>query len=127
VRLLARDLLCQQAVELDTDYLEGALSRGGPRRFDPHLRACPKLPRLPGTDQAGRPAYRYDGTTGFPCRGKNRSQRALPTLAVRIARRDPNQALRGWRPAPGSDRESEVLSDAAGQVEVASEADRVEF
>ena len=33
--------MCQQAVELVTDYLEGALSRGDRRRFERHLRACP--------------------------------------------------------------------------------------
>jgi anti-sigma factor RsiW len=36
-----RDLVCQQAVELVTDYLEGALSRGGRRRFEAHLAQCP--------------------------------------------------------------------------------------
>ena len=41
MRLLPRDLVCQQAVELVTDYLEGALSRRGRRRFESHLRACP--------------------------------------------------------------------------------------
>jgi len=33
--------VCQQAVELVTDYLEGALSRRDRRRFEAHLRACP--------------------------------------------------------------------------------------
>jgi anti-sigma factor RsiW len=33
--------VCQQAVELVTDYLEGALSRGDRRRFEAHLRTCP--------------------------------------------------------------------------------------
>ncbi|MGD0081970.1 MAG: zf-HC2 domain-containing protein [Acidimicrobiales bacterium] len=33
--------MCQQAVELVTDYLEGALSRRDRRRFEAHLRACP--------------------------------------------------------------------------------------
>jgi len=43
VRLLptARDLVCQQAVELVTDYLEGALSRRDRRRLESHLDACP--------------------------------------------------------------------------------------
>ena len=36
-----RDLVCQQAVELVTDYLEGALSRGDRRRFESHLAGCP--------------------------------------------------------------------------------------
>ncbi len=33
--------MCQQAVELVTDYLEGALSRRDRRRFEAHLKACP--------------------------------------------------------------------------------------
>ena len=33
--------MCQQAVELVTDYLEGALSRRDRRRFESHLRGCP--------------------------------------------------------------------------------------
>jgi len=33
--------VCQQAVELVTDYLEGTLSRRRRRRFEAHLRACP--------------------------------------------------------------------------------------
>jgi predicted anti-sigma-YlaC factor YlaD len=37
----SRDLVCQQAVELVTDYLEGALSRRQRCRFEAHLRACP--------------------------------------------------------------------------------------
>jgi anti-sigma factor RsiW len=39
--LRRREIVCQQAVELVTDYLEGALSRGDRRRFERHLRACP--------------------------------------------------------------------------------------
>lgn len=35
------DLACQQAVELITDYLEGALSRRERRRLESHLKACP--------------------------------------------------------------------------------------
>jgi anti-sigma factor RsiW len=35
------DLVCQQVVELVTDYLEGALSRSDRRRFEAHLRQCP--------------------------------------------------------------------------------------
>jgi anti-sigma factor RsiW len=34
-------MVCQQAVELVTDYLEGSLSRRDRRRFEAHLRACP--------------------------------------------------------------------------------------
>jgi anti-sigma factor RsiW len=39
--LRRRDLVCQQAIELVTDYLEGGLSRRARRRFESHLRACP--------------------------------------------------------------------------------------
>jgi anti-sigma factor RsiW len=34
-------MVCQQAVELVTDYLEDSLSRRDRRRFEAHLRACP--------------------------------------------------------------------------------------
>jgi anti-sigma factor RsiW len=37
----SRDLVCQQAVELVTDYLEGTLSRPARRRFEAHLAGCP--------------------------------------------------------------------------------------
>jgi anti-sigma factor RsiW len=36
-----RDLVCREAVELVTDYLEGTLTRRQRRRFEKHLRACP--------------------------------------------------------------------------------------
>lgn len=39
--LSRRDLQCQQAVELVTDYLDGALSRRQRRRFETHVKACP--------------------------------------------------------------------------------------
>ncbi len=38
--LRPRDLVCQRAVELVTDYLEGALSRADRRRFESHLAGC---------------------------------------------------------------------------------------
>ncbi len=41
VRLLPKDLVCRLAVELVTDYLEGALGRRDRRRFESHLRSCP--------------------------------------------------------------------------------------
>jgi anti-sigma factor RsiW len=42
MRLLRRrDLVCVQAVELVTDYLEGTLSRLARRRFEAHLAGCP--------------------------------------------------------------------------------------
>jgi predicted anti-sigma-YlaC factor YlaD len=36
-----RRLVCQEAVELVTLYLEGALPRRERRRFEAHLRFCP--------------------------------------------------------------------------------------
>jgi anti-sigma factor RsiW len=41
LRLWRRDLVCQRAVELVTDYLEGALSRSDRRRYEAHLAGCP--------------------------------------------------------------------------------------
>ncbi len=41
MRLLRKDVVCQQAVELVTDYLEGRLSRRQRRRFEAHLATCP--------------------------------------------------------------------------------------
>ncbi|MGO8871589.1 MAG: anti-sigma factor family protein [Acidimicrobiales bacterium] len=35
------DLVCQQVVELVSDYLEGALPRAQRKRFEAHLRSCP--------------------------------------------------------------------------------------
>jgi anti-sigma factor RsiW len=40
VSVLARDISCRQAIELVTDYLEDALSRGDRRRFERHLERC---------------------------------------------------------------------------------------
>lgn len=41
MRLLSKDLVCEQAVLLVTDYLDGVLSRRQSRRFELHLRGCP--------------------------------------------------------------------------------------
>lgn len=35
-----RNLVCRQAVELVTDYLDGALTRAQRRRFEAHLASC---------------------------------------------------------------------------------------
>jgi anti-sigma factor RsiW len=42
MRIFARndELVCQEVVELVTDYLEGTLSRSGRRRFEAHLAGC---------------------------------------------------------------------------------------
>ncbi len=39
--LRRKDIVCQEAVELVTDYLEGTLTRRNRRRFEAHLRGCP--------------------------------------------------------------------------------------
>jgi len=39
-----RDLVCREAVELVTEYLEGALSPAQRHRFDEHLARCPDCP-----------------------------------------------------------------------------------
>jgi anti-sigma factor RsiW len=36
-----KDLVCEQIVEMVTDYLEGTLSRSQRRRFEAHLADCP--------------------------------------------------------------------------------------
>jgi predicted anti-sigma-YlaC factor YlaD len=36
-----RELACQQAVELVTDYIERSMSRADRRRFEAHLSSCP--------------------------------------------------------------------------------------
>ncbi|HEY2052866.1 MAG TPA: zf-HC2 domain-containing protein [Solirubrobacterales bacterium] len=43
MRLLRRKdpLVCQEVVEMVTDYLEGALPRGERRRLEAHLADCP--------------------------------------------------------------------------------------
>jgi anti-sigma factor RsiW len=39
--LRRKDLVCQEAIELLTEYLEGTLSRRQRRRLGAHLDACP--------------------------------------------------------------------------------------
>jgi len=41
LRLRRRDLVCQQAVELVTGYLEDTLARADRRRYEAHLAGCP--------------------------------------------------------------------------------------
>jgi anti-sigma factor RsiW len=36
-----KELVCEQIVEMVTDYLEGGLSRSQRRRFEAHLADCP--------------------------------------------------------------------------------------
>ena len=39
-----RDIVCREAVELVTDYLEDALSQAQRRRFEAHFAHCPDCP-----------------------------------------------------------------------------------
>ena len=39
--LRRKDIVCQEAVELVTDYLRGHALTSSRRRFEAHLRACP--------------------------------------------------------------------------------------
>ena len=39
-----RDIVCREAVELVTDYLEEVLSQAQRRRFEAHLARCPDCP-----------------------------------------------------------------------------------
>ncbi len=39
------DVTCRELVELVTDYLEGALTRGEQHRFERHLGTCSVCPR----------------------------------------------------------------------------------
>jgi anti-sigma factor RsiW len=39
--LRRREIVCREAVELVTDYLEGSLGRAERRRFERHLAECP--------------------------------------------------------------------------------------
>jgi anti-sigma factor RsiW len=41
IRLRRPPLVCQEVVELVTDYLEDAMSRSDRRRFESHLAGCP--------------------------------------------------------------------------------------
>ena len=40
-RLRRRELVCQQAVEVVTDSLEGRLNQADRRRYEAHLAGCP--------------------------------------------------------------------------------------
>lgn len=40
MRVMSRPLVCQQAIELMSDYLDGSLSWRDRRRLEKHLRGC---------------------------------------------------------------------------------------
>ena len=44
MKLMPSQLVCQQAVELMSDYLEGSLSRRDRRRLEKHLAAVTRAP-----------------------------------------------------------------------------------
>jgi anti-sigma factor RsiW len=79
--LRRKDIVCQQAVELVTEYLEGSLSRRDRRRFEAHLRACPNCSAY--VEQI-RMTIQLTGT-------------AEPDDLTPEARRDISQLYRRWR------------------------------
>ena len=85
------DLVCQQAVELVNDYLEGALHRSDRRRFERHLRACPNCT-----------AYLEQIRATIAATGRITPEDLSPE-----ARREFTDLYRAWRtddPTPGDDR-----------------------
>ena len=60
--LRRKDIVCQQAVELVTDYLEGSLSRRERRRFEAHLLGLSQLCGVPRTDKDDYPVDRHGRT-----------------------------------------------------------------
>jgi anti-sigma factor RsiW len=82
--LRRRDLVCQEAVELLTDYLDGALSRRQRRRLEVHLAGCPNCSSY--LDQM-RTTIRLTGFIDVD---------ALPPEAVD----DLTQLYRRWREEP---------------------------
>jgi len=58
-------LVCQEVVELVTDYLKGHCTRRNRRRFEAHLAACPHCTEYLGADPRDDPAGRA-GRAGRP-------------------------------------------------------------
>ena len=83
--LRRKDLVCQQAVELVTDYLEGALSRRDRRRFEFHLRNCPNCTNYVEQIQMTIQLVGNDRTRRTLSRSTRRTHRPLPAVAIRIA------------------------------------------
>ena len=97
--LLRRDLVCQQAVELVTEYLEGTLSRSARRRFEAHLAGLPALHRVPGPDAGDHQPHRTAGARGPDSADAGRVLRPVPPVAVRAA---VTSAVTPSAPASGS-------------------------
>ena len=65
LRLFRPDLVCQQAVELVTDYLEDeACRRGDRRRFGSHLAGCPHCTEYLAQMRATITPHRLDHARG---------------------------------------------------------------
>jgi len=85
------DLVCQQAVELVNDYLDGALPRSDRKRFERHLRAC-----------ANCTAYLEQMQATIAATGRITPEDLSPQ-----ARREFTELYRAWRaddPASGPDQ-----------------------
>jgi predicted anti-sigma-YlaC factor YlaD len=79
--LRRNEIVCKQAVELVTDYLEGDLSRRDRRRFERHLRLCPNCA-----------AYLEQIKTTIKMTGRIEPEDLTPE-----ARTDLTQLYRRWR------------------------------
>ena len=84
-RLRNPDLVCRQAVELVTDYLEGTLSGRARRRFEAHLAGCPHC-----TEYLAQMRETIKLTGRLRARGPDPADaggvhRPLPAVAVRAA------------------------------------------
>ena len=81
--LRRKDLVCQEAIEILTEYLEGTLSRRQRRRLGAHLARVPQLLGLSRTDPDDHPPHRKYRTRRPFTQGRRRVDRALPPLADR--------------------------------------------
>jgi predicted anti-sigma-YlaC factor YlaD len=77
----AKDLSCQELVELVTEYLEGRLSEVDARRFEEHLEVC-----------AGCRAYLQQMRTVLRAVGTLREDDLEPAAAERLL-----SAFRDWK------------------------------
>ncbi len=75
------ELVCQEMVELITDYLEGALTRSQRKRFEAHLAACEHC-----TEYLRQMRVTIDLT------GRLRAEDLTPAM-----RKEFTELYRGWR------------------------------
>ena len=76
-----RELVCQQAVELVTDYIEGSMSRADRRRFEAHLSLVSALHGVPRSDAEHNSAHRTAQIRRVAIRSERRACGALHPVA----------------------------------------------